>query len=102
MNTIIQPWHLLLTALAGLMNREQQQIIEYLQAENSILKEYLRGRRIRYTDKQRRRLAVMAKALGRKILGQIDTIRLGDIESIRLPLLHPERPQGVEGQRVPT
>ena len=56
------------------MNREQQQIIEYLQTENSILKEHLRGRRIRYTDKQRRRLAVMAKALGRKILGQLDTL----------------------------
>ena len=56
------------------MNREQQQIIEYLQTENSILKEHLKGRRISYTDKERRRLAVMAKALGRKILGQLDTL----------------------------
>ena len=74
MNAIIQPWQLLLITLASWLNQEQQQIIEYLQTENSILKEHLRGRRIRYTDKQRRRLAVMAKALGRKILGQLDTL----------------------------
>ena len=74
MNTIIQPWHLLLTALAGLMNREQQQIIEYLQTENSILKEHLSRKRIRYTDKQRRRLAAKAKLLGRTVLGQLDTL----------------------------
>ena len=74
MNTITQPWHVLLTALAGWLNREQQQIIEYLQEENKVLKEHLNRKRIRYTDKQRRRLALKTKALGRKILGQIDTI----------------------------
>ena len=74
MNAIIQPWQLLLITLASWLNREQQQIIEYLQTENSILKEHLKGRRISYTDKQRRRLAVIAKALGRKILGQLDTL----------------------------
>ena len=35
MNTIIQPWHLLLRAFIGLMNREQQQIVEYLQEEHA-------------------------------------------------------------------
>ena len=74
MNAIIQPWQLLLITLASWLNQEQQQIIEYLQTENSILKEHLKGRRISYTDKERRRLAVMAKALGRKILGQLDTL----------------------------
>ena len=56
------------------MNREQQQIIEYLQTENSILKEHLSRKRIRYTDKQRRRLAAKAKVLGRTVLGQLDTL----------------------------
>ena len=74
MNAIIQPWQLLLITLAGLMNREQQQIIEYLQTENSILKEHLSRKRIRYTGKQRRRLAAKAKVLGRTVLGQLDTL----------------------------
>jgi hypothetical protein len=56
------------------MNREQQQIIEYLQEENKVLKEHLCGKWIRYTDKQRRHLALMAKVLGRKILRQLDTL----------------------------
>ena len=74
MNTIIQPWQLLLTALAGWLNREQQQIVEYLQEENKVLKEHLKGKRIRYTDKQRRRLATKAKVLGRTILRQLNTL----------------------------
>ncbi len=57
-----------------LMNREQQMVIDYLQGEHKILKEHLSGKRIGYTDKQRRRLALKAKSLGRKVLGQIDTL----------------------------
>jgi hypothetical protein len=34
MNFVLQPWHLLLTILAGLINRQQQEIIEYLRTEN--------------------------------------------------------------------
>ena len=56
------------------MNREQGLVIEYLQEENRILKEHLKGKRVRYTDKQRRRIAVKAKALGRWLLIQLDTI----------------------------
>ena len=74
MNAIIQPWQLLLITKACWLNREQQQIIEYLQTENSILKEHLSRKRIRYTDKQRRRLAAKAKVLGRTVLGQLDTL----------------------------
>ena len=70
MNAIIQPWQLLLITLASWLNREQQQIVEYLQEENEVLKEHLKGKRIRYTDKQRRRLASQAKVLGRTILRQ--------------------------------
>ncbi len=36
-----KPMTMLLAMLAGWINREQQQIIEYLKAENSILKEEL-------------------------------------------------------------
>ncbi|MCO6045476.1 hypothetical protein NG895_16315 [Aeoliella sp. ICT_H6.2] len=34
MQFILQPWQLYLTLLAGWMNREQQQVIEYLRTEN--------------------------------------------------------------------
>jgi putative transposase len=67
------PRHLLLTILAGLINREQQEIIEYLRAEIQVLKEAPGRRRIRLDDHQRRRLAVRGKALGRRILGEIGT-----------------------------
>ena len=74
MNTVFQPWQLLLVSIAGIMNRKQQQMIEYLTEENKVLKEHPKGKRIRYTDKQRRRLAAKAKVLGRKILRQLNTL----------------------------
>jgi putative transposase len=39
-----------------------------------VLREQLRGRRIRYTDAQRRRRALAARKLGRKALSRIDTL----------------------------
>ena len=38
------------------------------------LKEQIKGRRLRLTDDQRRRLAAKGKKLGRKVLGQIASI----------------------------
>ena len=61
---LIQPWQLLLVALAGWINRHQQDVIAYIQEENRILKGKLKGRRIRLTDDERRRLAVKGKAPG--------------------------------------
>jgi len=55
------------------MNRHQQVVIEYLQAEIRVLKEQL-GRRPRFNDDQRRRLAVKGKPVGRK-----DLLRLASI-----------------------
>jgi len=56
---------------AGWVNRSQQDIIEYLQEENRVLREQLGRRRLRFTDRQRRRLAVKAKAIGRNGLFEI-------------------------------
>jgi hypothetical protein len=56
------------------MSRDQQHITEYQLAQNTVLREQLRGHRICYTDAQRRRLAVAAKKLGRKALAKIDTL----------------------------
>ena len=54
------PLQVLLAALAGWLNRHQQDVIAYLVEENRVLKEQLKGRRLRLTDDQRRRLAAKA------------------------------------------
>jgi hypothetical protein len=41
---------------------------------NRALREHLGGKRLRFTDQQRRRLAVKAKAIGRKRLFEIGTL----------------------------
>ena len=50
--------YFLIVVFAGWLNREQQAAIDFLKAENQILKSQLRGRRLRLTDEERRRLAV--------------------------------------------
>ncbi len=64
----MQPYLLqfLLITIAGWLNRKQQDAIEYLKEENRVLREQLGGRRIRFSNDQRRRLAAKAKALGRE------------------------------------
>ena len=74
MNFILQPWQLFFLILAGWVNRQQQEVIEYLRTENQVLKEKLGKKRILLNDDQRRRLAVKAKVLGRKLLEQIGTL----------------------------
>jgi putative transposase len=64
----------LLVAVAGLVNEHQLRVIEYLLEENRILRELLGKKRFRFTDDQRRRLAVKAKLLGRALLNQVATI----------------------------
>ena len=66
----IKPMVILLTMLAGWINRQQTEIIEYLLEENKILREKLGNKRILLNDNQRRRLAVLGKKLGRKVLAQ--------------------------------
>ena len=70
----LDPFRFVLIALAGWMNQCQLQVIEYLRAENRILREQLGERRLRLSDDQRRRLAAKAKGLGRKLLREIATI----------------------------
>ena len=65
MTTVIQPFHFLVIALAGALNRHQQAAIDYLIEENRVLKGQLEGKRLRFTDEQRIRLAVKAKVLDR-------------------------------------
>jgi len=60
--------------VSGWVHRHQLIVIEFLQAENRLLKERLSGKRIRFTDAERALLARKAKAVGRKALLQLDTI----------------------------
>ena len=71
MSRVVHPWELLIVAVAGWINRDQQAVIDYLVEENRVLKGQLRGRRVRLTDDERRRLAVKGKALGRKLLEEV-------------------------------
>ena len=56
------------------VNRQQQDVIDYLQEENRVLRAGLRGKRLRLSDDDRRRLAVKAQALGREALAQIASV----------------------------
>lgn len=71
---MLTPFHLLVTCLAAWINREQLKIIEYLRAENRVLRELMGKRRLLLNDDQRRRLAVKGQALGRKLLGEVGTL----------------------------
>ena len=71
---VLHPWQLLLVALAGWINRQQQDVIAYVQEENRILKSKVKGKRIRFTDDERRRLAVKGRALGRKVLREVASL----------------------------
>jgi len=72
------PFHLLLVALLGWVEREQCSVIDFLREENRVLKAQLRGHRIRLTDDQRRRLAVLGHQIGRRALRHIATLATPD------------------------
>ena len=74
MRADVYPLQVLLATLAGWINRHQQDLVGYLVEENRVLKEQLKGRRMRLTDEQRCRLAARAKRVGRKALNRIATI----------------------------
>jgi len=71
----LPPWiQFLVVFCAGWVNRQQQDLIEYLRTENSILKELFGGKPPRLNDGQRRRLAVMAHGLDRGVLAGVASI----------------------------
>ena len=68
----------LLMIAAGWVQRHQLIVIEFLQTENRLLKDRLRGKRIRFTDAERALLARKAKAEGRKALLELATVVSAD------------------------
>ena len=70
----LDPLQFVTVALAGWLNQQQQDVIDYLREENKVLREQLGDRRLRLNDDQRRRLAVRAKKLGHKLLAVVASI----------------------------
>jgi hypothetical protein len=56
------------------LGRVLQEQVDYLKAENHLLRDKLGPKRVRLTDAERRRLAALGKALGRKGLAAVATI----------------------------
>ena len=71
---LLQPWHILLAALCGLVNQRQQRIIEFQNTQINALLKKLGRKRLLLNDDQRRLLAVKALAIGRKALLELTTI----------------------------
>ena len=57
-------FRLVMVSLAGWVNQQQEHVIDYLQEEIRVLKEQRGGKRVRFTDDQRCRLARKAKRIG--------------------------------------
>lgn len=68
------------------LNRQQEQVIEYLKEENRVLRELLGKQRLQFTDLQRRRLAERVKTLGRQVLEKIGCLVTPDT-----PIAEPDR-----------
>ena len=54
MRTLLQPWQILVAAMAGWITRQHEAAVEYLREENRVLKQQLGRRRLRLTDAQSR------------------------------------------------
>ena len=74
MDFILEPWQFFFAILAAWINRQQQEAIDYLRTENTVLQELHGPKRILLNDDQRRRLAVKGKVLGRKRLEEVGTL----------------------------
>jgi transposase InsO family protein len=74
MNSVPSALAFLLMIFAGWVNRQQLIVIEYLKAENEMLRKRLKGRRLRFSDAERALLARKAQAVGRKTLLELGTI----------------------------
>jgi len=70
----MNPLQFVLIGLAGWMNRDQQCVIEYLRAENRVLREMIPRKRLRFTESQRLRLAQKAKSIRFSRLKGIATV----------------------------
>ena len=68
---VLDPFRFVVIAVAGWMNQWEYQMIDYLREENRVLREQLGQRRLRFNDDQRRRLAVKAQGLTRRLVEEM-------------------------------
>lgn len=64
--TSAAPLQFLILLVASWLRRHQGEAVEYLRAENRVLRERLGHKRLRFNDAERRLLAQKGKPLGRK------------------------------------
>ena len=74
MTLSLKPRHLFFLILSGWVNRRQQEIIDFQNAQIQALMAKLGKKRILLTDDQRRVLAVKGKSIGRKALMELTTV----------------------------
>lgn len=58
----------------GWLQCEQEDVVAFLREENRVLKAEPAGRRLRFDDSERRRLAELGHRLGRRLLADVATI----------------------------
>ena len=68
------PVHAILMMLAGWIHREQDAVVAYQREEIRALREMLGGKRLRFTDAQRRRLALKARLLSHAKLRELGSL----------------------------
>lgn len=68
------PLQFVMLTVASWLGRYERDVVVYLQAENRVLRSKLSGKRLRFTDAERRRLARAANKLSRKTLMQLGTL----------------------------
>ncbi len=66
--------HAIVMMLAGWIPREQEAVVAYQKEEMRALREMLGGKRLRFTDAQRRRLALKARPLSRAKLRELGSL----------------------------
>jgi putative transposase len=74
----VSPFQWFVAALCSWILRERDDLIAFLREENRVLQGQLRGRRLRLSDEDRRRVAVLGHQLGRAALAQVATIATAD------------------------
>ena len=74
MNFWSTPVLAILTMLAGWIHREQEAIVADQKEEIRALREMLDGKRLRFTDAQRRRLALKARPLSHAKLRELSSL----------------------------
>lgn len=70
----LAPLQFLVLVVAGWIQREQAHRLDFLLAENRVLRARLGARRLRLTDRERRLLAEMGRAVGRRLLDGLSSL----------------------------